>query len=304
MSSMESSFSTLDSQKWLELPRDVMLSIFMKFEAKEILETAQFVCKSWYNLCKDPSIWRNVMMQNLSGPGLAKKHEKMLCSAVDRSSGGLIKLDIEGFGGDELISYISQRCSQLKQLRLACLYSISANALSQALMKFPLLEVLDLTMHPFTEDRTLQIIRCCSSLISFKLNKQGSNSSNTSLACDDEALAIATSMPKLHVLQLIGNNMTDNGLKAILDNCPHIQSLDLRGCFHVTFDGNLWKRCCEQIKDMRPPYDFTDDYNYPVYPTINDVYDEYEEYCMCGGLTESSDEDRFDEAFYIDYYSL
>ena len=81
----------------------------MKLETKEILETAQFVCKSRYNLCKDPSIWRNVVMQNLHEPKLAKKLEKMLCSAVDRSSGGLIKLDIEGFGGDELIFYISQR---------------------------------------------------------------------------------------------------------------------------------------------------------------------------------------------------
>ena len=118
---------------------------------------------------------------------------------------------------------------------------------------------------------------------------------------DEEALAIATSMPKLYALQLIGNCLTDNGLKAILDNCPHIQSLDLRACFHVNFAGNLWKRCCEQIKDLRRPYDSTEDYNYPT--TSNNIYDAYEEYCMSGGLTESSDDDRFDENFFLDYYS-
>ena len=106
---MEPSFLTSDSQNWLELPRDVTLMILMKLDTIEILENAQFVCKLWYNLCKDPSIWRNVMMQNVDEPELAFKHEKMLYSAVDRSSGGLIKLDIEGFGSDELISYISQR---------------------------------------------------------------------------------------------------------------------------------------------------------------------------------------------------
>ncbi|CAO2842166.1 unnamed protein product [Amaranthus hypochondriacus] len=203
MSSMESSFSTLDSQKPLELPRDVMLSIFMKFEAKEILENFQFVCKSWYDLCQNPSLWRNVVMKDVYNPTSNKRHEQMLCNAVDRSSGGLIKLDIQGFGGDELIYYISQRCSQLKQLRLACCISISPNALIKALMKFPLLEELELCMFPFTGDQTIQIIRWCPSLKSFKLNKFGSRTPSFPASDDDEALATATSMPKLHVLQLI-----------------------------------------------------------------------------------------------------
>ena len=98
-----------DSRNWLELPRDVTLMILMKLGTFEILETAQFVCKFWYNLCKDPSIWRLIKMQNLDEPELEEKHRKMLCNAVDRSSGGLISLDIEGFGSDQLISYVADR---------------------------------------------------------------------------------------------------------------------------------------------------------------------------------------------------
>lgn len=98
-----------EPRNWLELPRDVTLMILMKLEAVEILETAQFVCKLWYNLCKDPSMWRSIVMLNLDEPELSGKYQSMLCSAVDRSSGGLINLSIEGFGSNEIFSYIAQR---------------------------------------------------------------------------------------------------------------------------------------------------------------------------------------------------
>lgn len=249
-----------ESRNWHDMPRDVTLMILMKLEAVEILGTAQFVCKLWYNICKDPSMWRTVVMHNLNEPEMAEKHEQMLCSAVDRSSGGLYNVDIEGFGRDELITYIIQRSSQLKHLRLACCYSVSAAALIEAFEKLPLLEELELTLCPFTGEQTIKIIHCCPTLRTFKLNEQGSR--NPTLACDDEAMAIAESMPELHHLQLIGNSMTNDGLKAILDNCPHLQSLDLRACFNVNLVGNLAKRCSEQIKDLRRPYDSTDDYMY------------------------------------------
>ncbi|KAL2930672.1 F-box protein SKIP19, partial [Bienertia sinuspersici] len=152
------------------------------------------------------------------------------------------------------------RSSQLNHFRLACCYAVSADALIEAFGKLPLLEEVELTLCSFTVAQTIDIIHCCPFLKTFKLNEQGSR--NPSLASDDEALAIAESMHGLNHLQLIGNCMTNVGLKAILDNCPHLQSLDLRACFHVHLNGNLAKRCSEQIKDLRRPYDSTEDYNY------------------------------------------
>ncbi|KAJ8449902.1 hypothetical protein Cgig2_029264 [Carnegiea gigantea] len=249
-----------DSRNWLELPRDVTLMILMKLGTFEILETAQFVCKLWYNLCKDPSIWRVIKMQNLDEPELEEKHQNMLYNALDRSSGGLLSLDIEGFGSDQLILCIAHRSNQLKHLRLACCYSISADVLIEALSKLSELEELELTLCPFSAEKTRNIIRCCPFLKTFKLNEQGSR--NPNLACDDEAASIADSMHELRHLQLIGNSMTNEGLKAILDNCPHLQSLDLRACFHVDLVGDLRERCAQQIKNFRHPYDATDDYNF------------------------------------------
>ena len=77
---------------------------------------------------------------------------------------------------------------------------------------------------------------------------------------DFGALAIAKNMPKLRHLQLIGNRVTNDGLQAILDGCPHLESLDLRKCFNVTLSGNLGKRCAKQIKNLRHLNDSTHDY--------------------------------------------
>eukprot|EP00268_Persea_americana_P047567 TRINITY_DN4969_c0_g1_i1.p1 TRINITY_DN4969_c0_g1~~TRINITY_DN4969_c0_g1_i1.p1 ORF type:complete len:114 (-),score=21.21 TRINITY_DN4969_c0_g1_i1:728-1069(-) len=69
-------------------------------------------------------------------------------------------------------------------------------------------------------------------------------------------------MPELRQLQLFGNNLSDHGLWAILDGCPHLESLDLRRCFNVNMAGKLQKRCMDQIRDLKFPNDSTDDYEF------------------------------------------
>ena len=71
---------------------------------------------------------------------------------------------------------------------------------------------------------------------------------------DDDALAIAETMPKLSHLQLFANSLTDAGLNAILDNCPNLEHLDLRECRSVKLSGDLRKRCSERIKVLREPF--------------------------------------------------
>ncbi|KAK9697015.1 hypothetical protein RND81_08G009500 [Saponaria officinalis] len=303
ISSMEISQSTLENHiNWLELPRDVTLMILMKLGTLEILESAQFVCKLWYNLCKDPSIWRIVRIRNNHEYELVDKHKKMMFNAVDRSAGGLIDVDIEGFGSNDLPSYIASRSSQLKRLRLACCRTISATALIEALEKLSSLKELELTLCPFETEKIIQIINTCPSLTTFKLNELGSM--DPTLACDEEALAIARNMPELRNLQIIGNCLTDDGLTAILDSCPHLEFLDLRACFHLELVGSLGKRLSEQIKDLRLPYDSTDDYNYltTYYDTDSDeIY--AQEYDDIDFISEDYDSD-FDEIFAQEYSPL
>lgn len=74
---------------------------------------------------------------------------------------------------------------------------------------------------------------------------------------NEHAIAIAKNFPGLRNLELVGNEMTDVGLQAVLDGCPHLESLDLRCCFNIRMQGNLQKRCKEQIKRLFLPHDGT-----------------------------------------------
>ncbi|KAK2980550.1 hypothetical protein RJ640_015935 [Escallonia rubra] len=237
---------------WLDLPRELTASILHRLGAIELLETAQKVCTTWRNICKDPAMWRTVDMRN-SGRTYALPYnlEKMTMHAVDLSCGQLEVINIENFVG-----FVDSTSSQLKRLRLVrCYDGISPEAFSEAFKKLPLLEELHLYFTVFDKQVIEVAGRFCTLLKSFKLNI---HSYEHPRRCDDEALAIAESMPELRNLQLFGNKMTDDGLRAILDKCPHLESLDLRQCFNVTLAGDVGNRCFERIKDLKRPLDSTD----------------------------------------------
>ncbi|KAL1188342.1 putative F-box protein [Cardamine amara subsp. amara] len=77
-------------------------------------------------------------------------------------------------------------------------------------------------------------------------------------------------MPQLRHLQLLGNELTNTGLNAILDGCPHLEHLDLSQCFNINLVGDLKKRCLERIKDLRHSDLSTHDYPFETsFPDID-----------------------------------
>ncbi|CAK7327720.1 unnamed protein product [Dovyalis caffra] len=245
--------------KWVELPDDVMASILRRLGTIDILANVERVCKTWRNICKEPSMWRSIDMRNL-GNILDMEYDivKICRHAVDRSSGALLQINIEYFGTDDLLLYIANRSTKLKSLRLVFCQNISDEGLIAAAAKIPLLEELDLSYCSFSKVALEEVGHCCPLLKSFKLNTAGYR--HPRIESDDEALAIAESMPRLHHLQMFGNKVTNHGLQAILDGCPHLESLDVRQCFNVILEGQLGRRFSERIKDLRYPNDSTDDY--------------------------------------------
>nr|KYP45157.1 F-box protein SKIP19 [Cajanus cajan] len=235
--------------------------------------------------------------------------------AIDFSSGHLLRLSIENFGTDDLLHYATDNTSHLRCLRLAYCYDISDEGLREVAKKLPQLEELDISISNLTKYSLEAIGRCCPQLKSLKFNREGYRRPH--IVCDEEAYAIAETMPKLCHLQLFGNKLTNDGLLAILDGCPHLESLDLRQCFNVNLVGGLGKRCAEQIKDLRLPYDPTDDYPFQSdidygsfdgdYPSgISDIdflsgddYYDYDYYGFSGG----SDFSDYDYEF-ENYYDL
>lgn len=150
--------------------------------------------------------------------------------------------------------------------------------MSDAAKKFSLLEELELSFNDLSKDSLEAIGENCPRLKILKFNRtyKGINCmSYKGFKCDKEALAIAKTMPKLQHLQLWGNKLTNEGLVAILDGCPLLESLDLRFCYNIVLRGNLEKRCYENIKDLRHPNEYIDE---------NDDDDDdfvYKFYCEC-----------------------
>ncbi|CAH8273262.1 unnamed protein product [Arabidopsis lyrata] len=261
-SSTSTSVSSLvkdeEVRNWAELPPELTSSILGRLGTIDILENAQKVCRSWRRVCKDPSMWRKIDMDNLGDLGAMGYDLEIMCRhAVDRSQGGLVEIDIWYFGTDELLNYIADRSSNLRTLRLIMCYPIADEGFIEAVVKLPLIEYLELS-HCSLSGESLKVVgQSCPNLKTLKLNSEPDPKFNDDEFNNEEALAIAESMPELRHLQLFGNILTNVGLNAILDGCPHLEHLDLRKCSNVDLTGDLEKRCVERIKDLKRPTDST-----------------------------------------------
>ena len=74
-------------------------------------------------------------------------------------------------------------------------------------------------------------------------------------------------MHGLRTLALHGSDVTNDELAAVLDGCPHLESLDLSECFNIVADDALRARCAG-IKSL-------------VLPLRREVDDEYEYETLC-----------------------
>ncbi|VYS61745.1 unnamed protein product [Arabidopsis thaliana] len=245
-------------RNWAELPSKLTSSILLRLGAIEILQNAQKVCKPWHRVCKDPSMWRKIDIDNRNDRAAFKYDLESMCRhAVDRSHGGLIEIEIWYYGTNDLIMYIADRSSNLKSLGLVRCFPITDEGVAKAVSKVPLLEYLEVSYCLFSGESLRDIGRSCPNLKTLKLNRAPEIMFSNS-GFDDNAKAIAESMPELRHLQLLGNGLTNKGLNAILDGCPHLEHLDLRQCFNINLVGDLKKRCFERIKDLRCPNDSDD----------------------------------------------
>lgn len=260
---------------WLELPEDVWSLIFSNLYTTHIIENVQNVCMLFRKLCKQPSLYKIIDMTLPDAyMDLTFDANVMTRFAVDRSSGCLVDIYLESLCDDDTLMYIVERSKNLKHLRLGHYINVSDEGLIEAIKGLPVLEEVEIIICSYSEDTIEAIGRTCPALKSFSLNDVGSKSHH--YLGNEEALAVAKSMPNLRKLQLIGNCMTNHGLKAILDGCPLLESLDLRACFHIDLSGNLGKRC-EKIKKLRRPYDSTEDYSHQAC-TDSEEFPGYNEY--------------------------
>ncbi|KAK1409570.1 hypothetical protein QVD17_36097 [Tagetes erecta] len=281
-------------RNWLDLPSDVTANILNRIGMVDIFKNCQRVCTAWHKICKDPAMWRVINMNDLMRSNSYGKTGKIMCKhAVDRSQGQLVDFTLE-YDAD-LLEYVADRSSQLRRLELASAYLTSTWI--KAVMKFPLLEELNVHLIQLSKEDIETVARYCPMLKTLKLNGreqklQASYIDESSLKSYNEtAIAIGQNLSELRHLELIGNNMTNIGLEAILDNCHHLETLDLRSCFNIVHNEDLKKKCVEKIKYLKFPNDSLEGYRYRCIPDS----EYYEDYWSCGcdcGLSDTPEENR------------
>ncbi|EOA22662.1 hypothetical protein CARUB_v10003364mg [Capsella rubella] len=303
LSALEPPLKKQGPRNWAELPSELTCDILGRLGAVEILESAQKVCTHWRRVCKDPWMWKKIDLRDLGNREKGDLDFDILCRhAVDLSQGGLLEIHLESFATDSLLTYIADRSRDLRSLGLGIYFSYTTNrGLVSALAKLPLLETLEIS-HTCLSLNLKAIGKACPQLKTFTLNSSGSgydgfeefgyspplvNGDDDYADDDDYALAIAESMPKLRHLKLLGDRLTDDGLKAILNGCLQLEHLDLRKGFNINFEEDLLKKCLERIKEFRHPNASPDDYPYELTFVVSD-------------FDSSSDDGSDDDYYYLE----
>ncbi|MCL7047506.1 hypothetical protein MKW94_011021 [Papaver nudicaule] len=288
-------------RNWLELPHDVLSHIFLKLGS---------VCPAWRKISKEPTLFRSIDMG--SRWDLLDEYlvEKITREAVDRSCGQLVEFSMDSSGSNELLAYIADKSAELRCFRLVNSHELRVDALINMAKKAVMLEELEICHCSFLGDKIdmLKTVgNACPLIKSFRLNSQGCRYPHQK--SDDEALAIAENMPQLRRLHLFGNNLTNLGLKAILDSCLHLESLDLRQCFNIELKGDLLMSCRDRHIQLRFPNDSTDDYEFDA--TIDEgSYDattdersyEFSEHIYFPGSDSDDDESGYNPLLDFCYY--
>ncbi|XP_022006271.1 putative F-box/LRR-repeat protein 23 isoform X1 [Helianthus annuus] len=259
-----------EKRNWLDLPSDVTANILNRIGMVDILENAQKVCAAWRKICKDPAMWRVINMNDIKGTRAEVLAVKMCKHAVDRSQGQLVDITIVSTYDAELHLYVADRTSELRRLEMAHLFFFG-KLTTVALMKFPLLEELNLYEIRISKEEIETVGRYCPMLKTLKVNKRGYEGSLTRY--NEIAIAIGQNLPGIRHLELIGNKMTNVGLRVILDNCHHLETLDLRECLYIDLEGDLGKQCSKQIKYLKLPNDSLEDYPY-IYLTESEYFND------------------------------
>uniref|UniRef100_A0A7N0SVJ1 Carrier domain-containing protein n=1 Tax=Kalanchoe fedtschenkoi TaxID=63787 RepID=A0A7N0SVJ1_KALFE len=199
-------------------------------------------------------MWRSIDMQlgAVCDSWFEVDFEAMARHAVDRSCGQLVDISVAQFPTDGFIHYIAHSSRQIRRLQIVSCHALSEDVLKETASKFPMLEELKVQSTQFSVAAVEAIGRCCPQLKTFKCNVFG----YVPLQAQDDDLAdmIAKTMPQLCHLQLLKTKITNTGLKVILDGCPCLETLDLRGCYLVNPKvDNIVEDCSARFMKVRFP---------------------------------------------------
>ncbi|CAO2206053.1 unnamed protein product [Urochloa humidicola] len=262
-----------ETRDWAALPVDALLAVLGRLGGVDILMGAAHVCRPWRRTTREePELWRRIDMRRRAGLAYNVDLEAAARAAVRRSEGRCEAFWAEDLGDDDFFLFLADAVPMLKSLRLISCNEIFPDMINQVIRKFPLLEELELSRyHRGSIDDCLDgISESCPLLTRLRLNHDRFYYFRSGLigGCECKSTEVVR-MHGLGSLQLFANSIGNQELVAILDGCQQLASLDIRHCFNVLVDDEMWARCA-RVNTLRLPEDSMDDYDLPYDSPVRD----------------------------------
>ncbi|XP_066353126.1 putative F-box/LRR-repeat protein 9 isoform X3 [Miscanthus floridulus] len=253
-----SSSAPSEARDWAALPQDILLTVFLKLGPCEIMQGAELVCTMWRRVAVDePLLWRSIDMGTVST--LSPVGRAVACAALNRGAG-----QCESFSGscdDDMLPYLVERAPSLKSLHLSC-FDGPNQVLVVVLKNLSLLE--DLEVSPSllsigTENLLESVCQACPLLRKLRVRFSIDENYFADEEIREKINGIFTTMCELLSLELLNCDLTVEGLAAILDHCPVLESLYITGCFGGEMDAELRGKCAK-VKNLTLPYGPAEEY--------------------------------------------
>ncbi|KAL3524779.1 hypothetical protein ACH5RR_013151 [Cinchona calisaya] len=230
-----------DFRLWDELIPDTLGLIFRNLSLLEILNVVPRVCKSWRRAVMGSYCWQEIDIDEWSRHCRPEDIDRMLQLLVTRSCGSLRKLCVSGISNDLSFAFIANHAKSLQTLRLPR-SEISNSIVEQVAGMLSTVTFLDLSYCTKIGAQALEALGKHCKFLTGLCRIMHPLEVIDKLSQDDEALAIASTMPKLKHLEIAYLLVTTSSVIEILTKCRQLQILDVRGCWNVNLDENFIKK--------------------------------------------------------------
>ncbi|ERM97330.1 hypothetical protein AMTRI_Chr04g183880 [Amborella trichopoda] len=227
---------------WDDLVPDALAVILGKVGLEEKLSVVPRVCKLWRRAVAGPMCWQEVDIEEWCHRSHPEQVERMVKMLVSRGGAALCNLSVSRLQDDAIFAFIVQHGGgSLRTLKLP-VSEVSDAVVEEMASKLSSLTTLDISYCSKMGCKALEAIgRNCKSLVglSRNMNPIGWEAHTGN---DEEAMAIATTMPRLKHLEMFYGQLTETGLRAIYAGCQELEHLDVRGCHNLRIGGAVTDR--------------------------------------------------------------
>ncbi|XP_011003034.1 PREDICTED: F-box protein FBW2-like [Populus euphratica] len=240
-----------ESRHWDELIPDALGLIFSHLSLQEILTVVPRVCKSWSRAVSGPYCWQEINIEEWTTRCHPDHLDRMLQMLITRSRGSLRKLCVSGLHNDTTFLFLADHAASLQTLRIPR-SDISDLIVEQIAGRLSTITFLDVSYCTKISGCALEAIgKHCKLLVGLCRNMHPLDTEGMETQ-DDEAYAIATTMPKLKRLEMVYHLVSTESLLQILSSCTELEFMDLRGCWNVNLDDKFFKESFAKLTVLRP----------------------------------------------------